>query len=92
MLAKYDIALFKKEQSEMLEKKNVGELVLFIEKWERKGLYEIGTSARVRSSNQLLQMTTLCKMICNVDDISKETKLWARNWLCSNGLKPTIKL
>lgn len=81
---------WRKERDEMLEKKSVQELIIFIEKWEKEGFYDNGFSVNFKKANEWVQKATLCKMICNATKVSEETKDWALIELLKMGSSPAI--
>lgn len=70
-----------KERDEMLEKRNVDELITFLEKWNKKGIYSKEIVDSFKSASSVVQLGSLCKMIVGCTNISSNTKKWARNIL-----------
>ena len=85
-----EIKDFVKARNEMLEKRSVEELKAFMELGVKKGWYGRYEVKLFMSAKPIVQQATLCKMICNVLHISKETKEWALAWLEENGFKADI--
>lgn len=65
------------ERDKTLETRNVGALITFMDKWSKKGIYSIRDCDNIKKAKPQEQIKTLCKMICNVPTLSKDTKIWA---------------
>lgn len=66
-----------KECNETLEKRNVAELIKFMEKWEKEELYDNSYVERFKKASPRDQLFALCKTIYFSTDISRGTKEWA---------------
>lgn len=78
------------ERDEMLEKRSVKEMIAFVEKWEKKGVYKKGMAKRIKKMSEWVQKASLCKMICNATKVSRESKEWAEKWLYEHGSTPIV--
>lgn len=79
-----------KERDQVLEKRSVEELIKFMEKWEKYGVYDKTINEQFKKASPEVQMMTLCKSICNATKISKETYNWALDKLKELKASPNI--
>lgn len=89
-MTREDINEYMQERNKVLEKRNVGLLISFMEKWSKKGVFPVRDVENLKRSSETTQLVTLCKMISNVPTLSRETQIWARRQLMNLGTKTTL--
>lgn len=85
-----EINKYIQERNIVLEKRDVGSLIAFMDKYSKKGVFPVSQVEQLKKANLQTQMIMLCKMICNVPTLSKETIMWARTRLKDLGTRPTL--
>lgn len=88
-MAKY--TEFTLELVKTLETRNLDNLIDFIEKGVKKGYYSKSMVDRFKRADKITQWGTMYKMIMNVREISKETRMWAINELDKLGWSYEIR-
>lgn len=81
---------FVTERDKALETRSIDELIKFMDKWVEKGYYDKRLIDRFRNQSHRFQLGSMCKMIMDCNNISKETKKWAYEQLQQLGYSPKI--
>ena len=70
-----------KELGEVLETCNTKKLIKFIEKWEKQGAINIGSTEAIRKKEIKYQQGIMAKMIMGRTDLSQNAYDWAKRVL-----------
>lgn len=74
------IAIWKAERDEVIKTYDVEQFREFYKKWQARGLYEMPLPA-----NDSLIEITMRKMVCHLENATKEEKAEAERWLTEHG-------